>query len=41
MVKIGSSSVTTDSGRVDADAIDKLAGEVAEARAEPATGWWW
>ena len=33
MVKIGSSSVTTASGRVDADAIDKLAGEVAEARA--------
>ena len=33
MVKIGSSSVTTASGRVDADAIDKLSGEVAEARA--------
>ena len=33
MVKIGSSSVTTGSGRVDTAAIDKLAGEVAEARA--------
>jgi glutamate 5-kinase len=33
VVKIGSSSVTTASGRVDADAIDKLSGEVAEARA--------
>ena len=33
MVKIGSSSVTTGSGRVDTAAIDKLAGEVGEARA--------
>ena len=32
VVKIGSSSVTTASGRVDTDAIDKLAEEVAEAR---------
>ncbi len=31
MVKIGSSSVTTGSGRVDADAIDKLSAEVALA----------
>ncbi len=34
VVKIGSSSVTTGSGRVDGDAIDKLSGEVAGARAE-------
>ena len=34
VVKIGSSSVTTDAGRVDGDAIDKLSGEVAGARAE-------
>jgi glutamate 5-kinase len=33
VVKIGSSSVTTGSGRVDTAAIDKLAGEVGEARA--------
>ena len=33
VVKIGSSSVTTGDGRVDTDAIDKLAGEVAQARA--------
>jgi glutamate 5-kinase len=33
VVKIGSSSVTTESGRVDTAAIDKLADEVAEARA--------
>jgi len=32
VVKIGSSSVTTADGRVDTDAIDKLAAEVAEAR---------
>ena len=32
VVKIGSSSVTTGSGRVDDRAIDKLSGEVAEAR---------
>jgi len=32
VVKIGSSSVTTEAGRVDEVAIDKLAGEVAEAR---------
>jgi glutamate 5-kinase len=32
VVKIGSSSVTTGSGRVDTEAIDKLAAEVAEAR---------
>ena len=32
VVKIGSSSVTTRSGGVDAEAIDKLAGEVARAR---------
>lgn len=32
VVKIGSSSVTTGAGRVDEAAIDKLAGEVAEAR---------
>jgi glutamate 5-kinase len=32
VVKIGSSSVTTGAGRVDTDAIDKLAGEVAAAR---------
>jgi glutamate 5-kinase len=32
VVKIGSSSVTTASGRVDTDAIDKLAAEVAAAR---------
>jgi glutamate 5-kinase len=33
VVKIGSSSVTTGSGRVDTDAIEKLAAEVAGARA--------
>jgi glutamate 5-kinase len=33
VVKIGSSSVTTTEGRVDTDAIDKLADEVAQARA--------
>jgi glutamate 5-kinase len=33
VVKIGSSSVTSGSGRVAVDAIDKLAGEVAQARA--------
>jgi len=33
VVKIGSSSVTTGSGRVDGEAIDKLSGEVAGARA--------
>ncbi len=33
VVKIGSSSVTTGDGRVDTDAVDKLAGEVAQARA--------
>jgi glutamate 5-kinase len=33
VVKIGSSSVTTGSGRVDTEAIDKLAGEVAGSRA--------
>ncbi len=33
VVKIGSSSVTTPGGRVAVDAIDKLSGEVAEARA--------
>jgi glutamate 5-kinase len=32
VVKIGTSSVTTPTGRVDTDAIDKLASEVAEAR---------
>jgi glutamate 5-kinase len=32
VVKIGSSSVTTGSGRVDTEAIDKLAGEVAGSR---------
>ncbi len=32
VVKIGSSSVTTEDGRVDTAAIDKLAGEVADAR---------
>ena len=32
VVKIGTSSVTTPTGRVDTDAIDKLAAEVAEAR---------
>ena len=33
VVKIGSSSVTTAEGRVDVGAIEKLAGEVAQARA--------
>ena len=31
VVKIGSSSVTTDAGRVDAEAIERLAGQVAES----------
>ena len=33
VVKVGSSSVTTGSGRVDGAVIDQLSGEVAEARA--------